>query len=237
MSLGTLALIGLCGLAGPFLSIAGRGAIPVVVGEILVGVIVGRTGFQILHTGNPTLLFLSDVGYAMLMFSAGMNVPLREQDLRSSLDRGARAAGVAAVLAVGAGVLVSRIGGAGHPAVYAVIIASGSAAVVLPIIQERRLTGRAVLSLTAQVTVADVAATIAIPFVLRPSKAVTAAAATVLIAAAGIVVLLLARRLATAAPVHALRHKGKRRHWAIDLRLALIVLFGFSWIAERTQAS
>jgi hypothetical protein len=37
MSLGTLAVIGICGLAGPLLAEAGRGAVPVVVGEILAG--------------------------------------------------------------------------------------------------------------------------------------------------------------------------------------------------------
>ena len=37
MSLGTLALIGICGLCGPLLSAGARGAIPAVVGEILAG--------------------------------------------------------------------------------------------------------------------------------------------------------------------------------------------------------
>jgi hypothetical protein len=44
------------------------------------------------------------------------------------------------VLAAGAGLLVAQIDGVGHPAVYAVLIASGSAAVVLPVVQERGLT-------------------------------------------------------------------------------------------------
>ena len=79
MSFGTLALIGICGLAGPLLSAAGQGLVPAVVGEIVAGVIVGRTGLQLLDTANTTLSFLSDVGFAMLMFSVGMNVPLREK--------------------------------------------------------------------------------------------------------------------------------------------------------------
>ncbi len=237
MSLGTLALIGICGLVGPLLSAAGHGTIPAVVGEIIAGVIVGRTGLRWLDTSNATLSFLSDVGFAMLMFGVGMNVPLREEGVISSLHRGALAAGVGGLLAVGAGVLVSWIGGAGHPAVYAVLVASGSAAVVLPIIQERRLTGPAVLTLIAQVTVADVAATIAIPFVLRPSKALEVAGGTILIATCVIVIFALGRRLRGAAAVVALRRKGKRHRWVIDLRVALIVLFGLAWIAQRTGAS
>ena len=155
----------------------------------------------------------------------------------ASLDRGALAAGVVGLLAVGAGVLVSRIGGAGHPAVYAVLVASGSAAVVLSIIQERRLTGPAVLTLVAQVTVADVAATIAIPFVLRPGKALNVAVGTVLIAVCLIGIFAFGRSLRGAQVVRALRRQGKRRRWVIDLRAALIVLFGLAWIAQRTGAS
>ncbi len=59
----------------------------------------------------------------MLMFHAGMNVPLHDEGLRKSVGRGALGAGVVAVPAVGAGLLVSMLGATGHPAIYAVLIA------------------------------------------------------------------------------------------------------------------
>jgi Kef-type K+ transport system membrane component KefB len=88
----------------------------------------------------------------------------------------------------------------------------------------------------AQVTVADVAATVAIPFVLQPGQAGRVAGGTVLIAACLLAIFTVARSVSGGA-VHALRRQGKRRRWAIDLRLALIVLFVLAWIAERTGAS
>jgi len=237
MSLGTLALIGICGLCGPLLSAGARGAIPAVVGEILAGVVIGHTGINAVDTSNPTLTFLASIGFAMLMFHAGMNVPLRDERVRASLGRGSVAAGVVAVLAVGAGLLVSRIGATGHPAIYAVLIASGSAAVVLPVIQERRLRGEAVLTVIAQVAVADIAATIAIPFVVAPARAGHVAGGTALVAACVIAIFALARLLHARPAIRALRRQSKRRRWVLDLRVALIVLFGLSWIAERTGAS
>jgi Kef-type K+ transport system membrane component KefB len=237
MSFGTLALIGLCGLCGPLISVAARQAIPAVIGEILAGVIVGRTGLQVIHTANPTLTFLSAIGFAMLMFSAGLNVPLHEPRIRAVIGRGALGAGVVAVFAVGAGLLVSLIGGAGHPAVYAALIASGSAAAVLPIVQERGLTGPAILTVIAQVTVADVAGTVAIPFVLSPGRAAKVAGGTVLVAACVIAFYLAGVSLRRLAFVHELRRESKRRRWAIDLRIALTVLFVLAWVAERTGAS
>ncbi|MBV8991824.1 MAG: cation:proton antiporter [Solirubrobacterales bacterium] len=237
MSLGILALIGLCGLAGPLLSSLGGGAIPAVVGEVAAGVVIGRSGLNVLHTGDATLSFLSDVGFAMLMLSVGMNIPVRERSVQASLPTGAMRALAVAVLAVGAGLLVVQIRGVEHPAVYAVLIASGSAAVVLPIAQERQLAGPDVGGVIAQVTVADIGATIAIPFVLRPAKAGEAVAGTVLVAACLVALYAFSRWLRGTERVRALRREGKRRRWAIDLRVALIVLFGLAWIARRTGGS
>jgi Kef-type K+ transport system membrane component KefB len=237
MSLGTLALIGICGLAGPLLSTVGRGAIPVVVGEILAGVLVGRTGVRVLHTGGATLSLLSDVGFAMLMFSAGLNVPVRDGRVRAALPGGIARALAVAVLAIGAGLLIVRIHGVAHPAVYAVIVASGSAAIVLPIVQDRGLTGQDVLTVIAQVTVADIGATVGIPFVLRPSKAGEAVAGTLLVAVCLIAIYIIGRWLERSHAVRSFRKQGKRRRWAIDLRVALIILFGLAWLARKTGAS
>lgn len=237
MSLGTLALIGLCGLVGPLLSMAGRGQIPAVLGEIAAGVVIGRTGFGVLDTTDPILSFLSDIGFLMLMFEVGMSVPVRDPSVRRSVGGGAARAALVAVLAVPASLLLVQLPGVAHPAVYAVIIASSSAAVVLPIVQERGLSGPEVLSVVAQVTVADIGATLAIPFVLHPGAAGRAVVGAIAVAGALVVIFLLARRLSPLPQVHTFRAEGKRRRWAIDLRLALIVLFGLAWIAQKTGSS
>jgi Kef-type K+ transport system membrane component KefB len=52
---GVLALTVLAGLMGPLLG-AGRAAfVPVVVGEILAGVLLGRTGLDAVDPGDPTV--------------------------------------------------------------------------------------------------------------------------------------------------------------------------------------
>ncbi len=237
MSFGTLALIGLCGFAGPLLAAGSHGAVPVVVGELLAGILLGRTGLDAIDTGDATLTFLSDIGFAMLMFAVGMSVPLRKLGLKESLRTGATTAGIVAVIAVAAGLLASRIGGAGHPAVYAVLIASGSAAVVLPILQERGLAGPTALAVMTQVTMADIGAMVAVPFVLAPGRTGRVVVGSVIVAACVLATLVAARRLRHRADVQRLRQLGKRRGWAVDLRLALILLFGLAWSTERSGAS
>jgi Kef-type K+ transport system membrane component KefB len=108
---------------------------------------------------------------------------------------------------------------------------------VLPVIQDRGLRGPAVLTVIAQVTVADIAATVAIPFVLQPGKAADVAGGTALIVVALFAMFGVAHVTRRTTAVQALRRQGKRRRWAIDLRLALLGLFILCWIAERTGAS
>ena len=47
--------------------------VPVVVGEIVAGVIIGHSGFNLVGP-NPALVVMSDIGLAFLMFLAGMEI-------------------------------------------------------------------------------------------------------------------------------------------------------------------
>lgn len=238
MSFGVLALIVLAGLAGPLAAAGKHRYVPVVVGELAAGVVIGRTGTRWLDPGEPTTAFLSNVGFAMLMFGAGMNVPVRRPGIRAGLRRGAAAAVVVAVLAVPAAVIVAALTPHRHTAIYALLFASSSAAILLPILEEQRLLGdERALTLMAQVGIADVAAIVALPLVIQPSKAVHAALGGLAVAGAAVAVLVGARALYSDRVVHALRHESKKRGWALDLRLALLVLFALAWIAERTGTS
>jgi Kef-type K+ transport system membrane component KefB len=234
---GTLALIGACGLAGPFLASAAGGSIPVVVGEILAGVLVGTSGIGAIDPTQPTLAFLSDIGFAMLMFSVGMSVPVRDERLRAALGRGGAAAIVVGLAAAPAGILAARISGPDHAALYAVILASSSAAIALPILEERRLEGRNVLIVMAQVTIADVVAILAVPFALEPSKAGSVIVGTLLIIASTIAFFGVMRLLRRTEWFHEMRRQSKLRRWALDLRIPLMVLFFLAWLAKGTGSS
>jgi Kef-type K+ transport system membrane component KefB len=238
MSFGTLFVIVLAGLAGPLLGAGRRLLVPVVVGELLAGLVLGRSGLGRLHADEPTTAFLGDIGFAMLMFTAGMHVPLRRPGLLARIRPGVEAALIVAGLAVGAGWLAARLGHVPHPAIYAVVLASGSAAILLPSLDELKLLADPVaLTVAAQVAVADVAAVIVVPLALRPGDAARASLGIALIAIAAVSMLLVLRRLHGRPWVRRVRQMSKRRAWALDLRLSLLVLFGLCWIAVRTDAS
>jgi Kef-type K+ transport system membrane component KefB len=232
VSFGILALIVCAGLVGPLLSAARPQILPVVVGEIAAGVVIGRTGFDWVDTENGTVAFLASVGFAMLMFSAGMNVPIRDKALLGSIRRGSIAAGVTATLAIPGGFLLSRFQGADHPAVFALLLATGSAAIVLPVLDEAGLLQRPVgLTVVAQVTVADVASIMVLPLVLQPSRAVHSVLGTLAVVGCALAIVVVAHEARKRGLVRRLRRLSKRYGWALDLRVSLLVLFVLAWLA------
>ena len=102
---GTLALIVVAGLAGPLLASVPGLRIPVVVGELLVGILLGKTGFGILDHTDPTFGLLANIGFALVMFVVGTHVPIRDRAQRSAAPaavlRAVVVGAVAACLGVG----------------------------------------------------------------------------------------------------------------------------------------
>jgi Kef-type K+ transport system membrane component KefB len=236
VSFGTLVVIVLAGLGGPLLGLSRRQFVPIVIGEILAGLLVGPTLLDAVDPTNSSVYFLSQVGFAMLMLTVGMHLPLRDRRLGVSLRSGAVLAAIVGVLAAPAGLAAAALAGTSHAAIYAVLLASGSAAVLLPALEEANVGGPDALAVMAQVTIADVVTILSVPIVIQPGRALHAALGFALIAAAGLL-LLVAARLAAGPWVHGVRRLSKERHWALDLRLSLLVLFFLAWLAQKSGTS
>ena len=237
VSFGILLAIVLAGLGGPLLGLSERRFVPVVIGEIAAGVLVGETGLEIVDPTEPSLAFLGEVGFAMLMLTVGMHLPLRDSRLAGALRGGAVLAAIVGLLAVPAGFAAAAIAGTSHAAVFAVVLASGSAAVLLPALQETRAEGPDVLAVMAQVTIADVVTILSVPIVLQPQRTAHAVIGAALVTLAVAALYGAARLLAGHRWVDHVRRMSKRRHWALDLRLSLLVLFLLAWIAQKSGTS
>jgi Kef-type K+ transport system membrane component KefB len=237
VSFGTLVVIVLAGLGGPLVGLSGRRFVPVMIGEILAGMAVGRTGLGTVNAANVTVSFLGEVGFAMLMLTVGMHLPLRDPRLARSLRGGALLAAIVGVLAPLAGLAAAAVAGTAHAAIYAVVLASGSAAVLLPAFEEAGAAGPDALAVMAQVTIADVVTILSVPIVLEPGRAIHAVLGSALVAVGVLLLLGAARLLAGHAWVHRVRGLSKQRHWALDLRLSLLVLFLLAWIAQKSGTS
>jgi Kef-type K+ transport system membrane component KefB len=233
----TLALLALIGLAGPLLASLPGFRIPVVIGELLAGLVVGRTGFGIVDDTDPTFTLLANIGFALVMFVVGTHVPVRDTTLRSSIPKAlARAVLVGAVAAV-LSVALAELFGTGHAAMYAVLMASSSAALALPIIDSLGLDGSPVLSVTAQIAVADTASIVLLPLVINPQRAPGAALGALAIAGGAVVLFLVLRTADRRGWRRRLHRYSHERRFALELRISLIVLFTLCALAIATHVS
>ena len=135
----------------------------------------------------------ANIGFALVMFVVGTHVPIRGQEMRSAVPLALARAVLVGAVAVALGVGLAAEFGTGHAALYAVLMASSSAALALPVIDSLRLQGPQVLSVTAQIAIADAACIVLLPLVIDIQRAPTAALVALAIAGCAVVLFVLLR--------------------------------------------
>lgn len=237
MTFGTLAVLSLIAILGPVLALPQRWHIPVVVGELLAGIAVGPMGLDWLDSSDVTLTFLAQIGFVLVMFVAGTHVPVHDPHLRAGIRIGALRAAAVGIIAAVLGVVIAQAFDTGHAALYAVLMASSSAALILPIVSSLRLGGVPVLQMLPQVAIADTACIVALPLAIDPQHAVRAVVGTLAVLATAAALYLLLRYLENSGLRKRAHRISDERKWALELRMNLALLFGLAALAVRTEVS
>ena len=236
-SFGTLALVAVVGMAGPLLASVPGLRIPVVIGELVIGVLIGRTGFGFVNPSDPTFVLLANIGFALVMFVVGTHVPIRDTTLRSAIPGAVLRAVLVGAVATGLAAVLASAFHTGHTAVYAVLMASSSAALALPVIQSLGIDGQQVLGVTAQIAIADATCIVLLPLVIDPKRALTAAIGAVIIAACAAVLYLVLTAFDRRGLRKRLHRYSEDNRFALELRISLIVLFALGALALTTHVS
>jgi Kef-type K+ transport system membrane component KefB len=237
MSFGSLALISAVAVLGPLLALPARWHLPVLVGELSAGVLLGRTGFGVLHPQDVSFTLLANIGFALVMFVAGTHVPVRDPRLAGALRTGGlRVLGVAA-FAVPVALAIAHVFGTGHPALYSVLLASSSAALVLPIVDSLGLGGAPVIQLLPQVAIADAACVVALPLVIDVRHAARAALGAAAVIACTAVLYVVLRYLDRSGIRRRVRRLSQTRKFALEMRVNLVILFALAALATATHVS
>lgn len=237
MSFAQLALVVLVALLGPLLAYPKQWHLPVVLGELVAGVAIGRTGFGWVDASDPTFSFIATIGFALVMFVAGTHVPVRDPSIRPALRGGLIRAVAVAVAAVVLGIIVARVSGVPHAALYAVLMSSSSAALVLPIVDGLGLGGPKVIAMLPQVAIADSLCIVALPLAIEPRHAVRAAGGAAAVVGAAVVVWLVLRELEKRGVRHRVHRVSEERLFAIELRVQLVILAALAALAVKTSVS
>jgi Kef-type K+ transport system membrane component KefB len=235
-------LLGLAGiiaisLVGPLLAVPRRYGAPIVVGELAVGVVLGRTGLRVIHPNDPILSFLAQAGFGLVMLVAGSHVPIGNHALRKAAGRGLLLAVGTGIVAVPVAAALSSMAHTHHTALYAVLLSSSSAAVIMPIVDGEGLKGDRVLTLMAQVAIADTACIVALPLAADPSKAGRAAVGAVIVLAVAGLVYLVLRELADRNLITKLQKISVQHSFGLEMRVSLAALFALAGLAVNVHVS
>lgn len=128
-----------------------RFGVPIVVFEIIAGMIVGTSGLNLIEP-SPILTFLAEFGFAFLMFLSGLELDLRllsptraitdgERRWTQPLSLGALIFLGTLLLAFFATALFAPPGASSNPILLGLILSTTSLGVVVPVLKERDLTG------------------------------------------------------------------------------------------------
>ncbi len=146
--------------------------LPIVVGEILAGIIIGRSGFGWVQQHDPALDLLAEFGFVFLMFLAGMEIDFScigwgrpaepEEDFNanqySPLMIGGISFGLTMLFSSIVGYSLYRLGYVSDIWMMALILSTTSLGVVVPVLKERGMsTGRYGQTLLVAALIADFA--------------------------------------------------------------------------------
>ena len=120
--------------------------IPIVVGEIVIGMVIGRSGFQLIPADpGPWLSFLSLFGFTMLMFLSGLEIDFavvrrnlgERNPLRGVLGLALATFAGSLLLSFGFSLLLYAFGMVESALIMALILSTTSVGIVVPLLKER----------------------------------------------------------------------------------------------------
>ncbi len=198
---------------------------------------IGASGLRLVDASEPSFALLADIGFGLTMFVVGSHIPLRNHEVGSVLRRGVLGAIAVGIVATGLGIALSAAFGTGHAALYAVLIASSSAALILPIVDSLRVKGEGLVGLAVQVAVADLVCIVALPLAIEPANVLRATLGALGIAVSAIVLFAILRLLDRRGALKRFHHASEKRRFALELRVSLLLLFGLAALAQFTHIS
>jgi Kef-type K+ transport system membrane component KefB len=157
--------------------------------------------------------------------------------MKSALRAGALRAVAVGGLSVPIALALSAGFDTGHTALYAVLISSSSAALILPTIDSLSLDGPDIVAVLPQIAIADAACIVALPLAIDPSHAGRSALGALAVMASAGVLYVGLRHFERSGFRQRLHDVSEARSFALELRISLVILFALAALAVRTHIS
>ncbi len=122
--------------------------IPVVVGEILAGILIGPSVLGWVHTEDPTLDILAEIGFAFLMFLSGLEIDFSilfaaskpgQDKKKSPIFLAGLSFLITVIFAAGIGFWLTGAGFVKDPWMMTLILSTTSLGIVVPVLKEKKM--------------------------------------------------------------------------------------------------
>jgi Kef-type K+ transport system membrane component KefB len=141
------------------------------------------------------------------------------------------------ILSVPVALVLAHLFRTGHTALYAVLLTSSSASLIMPALSGVPLSGKAIEQMLPQIAVADAACIVLLPLVIDPAHVRRAALGAALVIVAGVVVFLGLRALERRGTRQRIHDVSEENGLAVELRATLALLFALAAIATAMHVS
>jgi len=237
--MGVLAVIVAAGLLGPVLAMFKRFPIPIVVGEIIAGYLIGPDVLKLVDPDEPLVIILHDAGFALLMFTVGLHLRLHDPALRRGAPRALLAIAATGILAVPVALLIANYSGLGNPAAIALVLATSSAALAMPVLTDStagKLPSE-YAGLAAWIVAADIITIVSLPLVTSGSSTVRVLFGSIAVTVIAVSALGLLRLLRKTSVWKRISQLSQEKGWGIEMRIALVMLFALAWVGPKLGTS
>ncbi len=116
-----------------------------IIGELIAGLVVGKTGFGVVDAANPTFQLFANIGFALVMFIVGTHVPVRGHEMRSAVPLALARVLLGGVIAAVLAIALAALAVSTH---VSIMLAGFSVGLVIAVVGEPRRLARQLFGIT-----------------------------------------------------------------------------------------
>ena len=211
------------------------------------GLVLGKTGFDLIPYDNANLQVFANIGFALTMMVVGSHIVFDSKSLKKDSSfqflHGVLAQFIVGLLSIIGAVFVTNIFHISNWGIIAVLFSSSSAAIALPIIEELTRERKTTLwprDFLYQIAIADLVAIALLPLVISENgKSLDASgfAGILILTLCGALIYLFQKYVNKKGWLKEFREYSHEKKFGLELRISLAALFSLVFIAQKFSLS
>lgn len=233
----TLAWLIGAGFLGPVITALSKNLVPVALGELIIGVVLGQSGANVVPIHWQSLQLISSIGFALMMMTVGSHINLPNLANRKVLPKAISFLALVVLASLPATLVIAKVTHFHHIMLLMLLTASSSAAVILPSLNLPKNLSPMLSAYIAQVSLSDFLALLLLPIALASGGASRRLIGSGLVAAMALALYLFLHWLDRSGRHAKIANTSKLEHLGLELRFSMLILLVITGIAIKYNVS